>query len=133
MAESANLTLIRRQYANVGNRAVAEQLMSSDVVWDITPGFPLGGIYTGLDSVLDDFLAALGGQVAGLSAQPQEFFEDSDGHVIVLGYYGVQSHSGHHTEARFVHIWTIRDNRITRLQQVADSHLVHQTLLGQQR
>ena len=76
MAESATLTLIRQQYAKVGNRAVAEQLMAPGVVWDITPGFPLGGVYTGLDSVLGDFLAALGGQVAGLSAQPQQFFED---------------------------------------------------------
>ena len=124
MAESANLALIRRHYANLGNPAVAEEVMSPDVVWDITPGSPLGGVYTGLDSVFGDFLAPFGSRFASVGAQPQEFFEDTDGHVIVLGHYTLQSQSGQTTDARFVHIWTIRDQRITRLQQVADSHLI---------
>lgn len=131
MAESANLALIRRQYANAGNRAVAEQLAAPDVVWDITPGFPLGGVYTGLDSVLGDFLLPLGSRFASLAAQPQQFFQDTDGHVIVLGHYAATPHDGPSVDIRFVHIWTIRDNRITGLQQVADSHLAHQMLAAQ--
>jgi ketosteroid isomerase-like protein len=34
MPDSANLTLVREQYAAVGDRAAGEQLMASDVVWD---------------------------------------------------------------------------------------------------
>lgn len=128
MTESANLALIRRQYANAGNRAVAEEIMAPDVVWDITPGYPLGGVYTGLDSVLGDFLAPLGARYAALSAHPEQFIEGTNGQVVVLGHYRIDSASGSTTDARFIHIWTIRGHQITRLDQVADSHLAHLAL-----
>jgi hypothetical protein len=99
-----------------------------DVVWDITPGFPHGGVYTGLDSVLGDFLGPLSRLFAGVSAQPEALFEDGDNHVTVLGAYQLTARSGQTSAARFVHLRTTRDGRLTRLQQVADTAVVHQAL-----
>jgi ketosteroid isomerase-like protein len=124
--DSANLALVRQQYAAVGDRAAAEQLLAPDVVWDITPGFPRGGIYTGLDSVLGDFLAPLSQLFASVSAQPEAYYEDGDDHVTVLGSYHITSLDGRTSAARFVHLWTIRDGRLARLQQVADTAIVEE-------
>ena len=121
MPDSANLALVRQQYAG-------EQVMATDVVWDITPGFPRGGVYSGMDSVLGDFLAPLSQLFAGVSAQPEVFVEDGENHVTVLGAYQLTAHGGRTSAARFVHLWTIRDGRLSRLQQVADTAVVHQAL-----
>jgi uncharacterized protein len=126
--DSANITLVRQQYAAVGDRAAAEALMAPDVVWDITPGFPRGGVYTGLDSVLGDFLRPLSQLFTGVSAQPEAYFEDGENHVTVLGSYQLTARSGQTSAARFVHLWTIRDGRLARLQQVADTAVVQQAL-----
>jgi ketosteroid isomerase-like protein len=58
--DSANLALVRQQYAAVGDRAAAEQLLAPDVVWDITPGFPRGGIYTADTAVVEEAQPARG-------------------------------------------------------------------------
>jgi uncharacterized protein len=127
-SDSANLSLVRRQYAVVGDRAAGEQLMAPDVVWDITPGFPRGGVYTGLDSVLVDFLTPLSQLFTRVSARPEAYFEDGEDHVTVLGAHQLTAHSGQTSAARFVHLWTIRDGRLARLQQVADTAVVNQAL-----
>jgi ketosteroid isomerase-like protein len=78
--------------------------------------------------VLGEFLAPLSKLFTGLSAQPEAYFEDGADHVTVIGAYHLTAHSGQTSAARFVHLWTIRDGRLTRLQQVADTAVVHQAL-----
>jgi hypothetical protein len=50
MSDSPNIILIRRLYESGMAPEVNEELIAPDLVWDITPGFPYGGVYHGWDS-----------------------------------------------------------------------------------
>src|SRR5262245_64403946 len=56
MADSPNVSVVRRLYQARGNPEVIRQVLGSDVRWEVVDGFPYGAIYEGLDSVLRDFL-----------------------------------------------------------------------------
>jgi uncharacterized protein len=58
-------------------------------------------------------------------AEGDEYFESGD-HVIVLGRYCGVTKKGRRVEARFAHFWTIRDGKVARLQQTADTLLIAQ-------
>ena len=60
-------------------------------------------------------------------AKGDEYFESGD-HVIVLGHYFGVSKKGRRVQSRFAHFWTIRDGKVVRLQQTADTLLIAQAL-----
>src|SRR5262249_25136657 len=62
--------------------------LADDVEWDIAEGFPNGGVYRGIDTVVSDFFTFLA-DFDEFYAKGDEYFESGD-HVIVLGrYFGV--------------------------------------------
>jgi hypothetical protein len=58
MADSPNVSLVRRLYQARGNPDVIRQVLASNVRWEVVDGFPYGAVYVGLDRVLRDFFAA---------------------------------------------------------------------------
>ena len=59
MSDSPNVSLVRRLYQARGNPEIIRQVLASNVRWEVVEGFPYGGIYVGLDSVLRDFFGRL--------------------------------------------------------------------------
>lgn len=55
-----------------------------------------------------------------------EEFYGSGEHVFVRGHYHAVSKSGEESDARFIHLWTVGDGKLTHLIQAADSHVVQQ-------
>lgn len=45
LSAAGAIETVQRFYDAAGNRAGIDQVMSQDVVWDITPGFLRGGVY----------------------------------------------------------------------------------------
>ena len=123
MSESPNITLVRRLYESGMAPEVAAEIIAPDLVWDITPGAPDGGVYKGWESVGRDFFGHMLPRYASFGARPEEYFSDGD-HVFVLGHYEAVSKAGQSYEARFVHTWTIQDDKLARLFQTADSHVL---------
>ena len=113
--------VVARFYASRGDRTVIDAAMSQEVVWDITPGFPYGGVHRGLDAVLNDAILPTVAQFGSFAAVPERFVDAQDGQVVVLGHYAASTADGRAAEARFVHIWTVEDDKIVRLDQVADT------------
>lgn len=128
MSATENTALTRRFYDARGDRAIIDEVMSQDVVWDITPGFPHGGVYRGLDTVLTEFLGSVREQFSSMAAKPDRFLAAGDHHVIVLGHYAATAANGRSADARFVHIWTIENGKLARLHQTADTHLLAHAL-----
>ena len=129
MSDSANIAVVRRFYGSKGDPAVVQEVMASDIVWDITPGFPGGGVYHGLDSVVHDFFGPLFGRFDAFYAVGEEFYGDGD-HVIALGHYEGTAKTGTPVKVRFIHLWTLRDGKLARLQQAADSLVADRALNG---
>jgi ketosteroid isomerase-like protein len=129
MPDSAAIAVVRRFYDAKGDPAVTREVLAADIVWDITPGFPGGGVYHGLDSVVNDFFGPLFGRFDTFSAVGEEFYGDGD-HVTALGHYQGTTKTGTSVQVRFMHLWTVRDGQLARLQQAADSLVIDRALRG---
>ena len=130
MSKSDNIALARRLYDSKADPAVVAEVLAGDIIWDVTPGFPQGGLYTGLDSVGRDFFGAMAELVGSLYAEADEIYADDEGHVFALGHYHVTSKSGKTVLPRFIHLWTVRDGKLVHMQQAGDSYVAHQALNG---
>ena len=121
MADSPNVSVVRRLYQARGNPEVIRQVLGSKVRWEVVDGFPYGAVYRNRDSVLRDFFGRLFTDFDEFVANSSEFFESGE-HVIALGNYsGRARRSGKRFTARFAHVWTLQDGLIVRLQQCADT------------
>jgi ketosteroid isomerase-like protein len=121
MPDSANVAVVRQLYEARGDPEIVRRVLASHVRWEVADGFPYGGVYVGLDSVLRDFFGRLFMDFDEFVASGSEFFESGE-HVIALGNYsGRAKRSGRRFTARFAHVWTLHDGRITRLRQSADT------------
>ncbi|MFF9808257.1 nuclear transport factor 2 family protein [Streptomyces coeruleorubidus] len=129
MSDSPHLTLIRRVYESRMAPEVTSEVMAPDLVWDITPGFPNSGVYHGWDSVAADFFAKMT-EYESFGPVPEEFYADDAGHVFVFGHYHAETKTGNTADVRFLHLWTVRDGKAVRMQQIADSHVLQEALKG---
>lgn len=127
MSESPNVALARRLYDSNADPAVTKEIMSPDIIWDITPGFPFGGVYHGYDSMMNDFFGSLLPGFESFGAKAEEYFATGD-NVFVLGHYHGQTKTGKTVDARFIHLWTVRDGQLAHLRQAADSHVLQLAL-----
>lgn len=130
MSDSPNTALVRRLYDSGMASEVTAEIISPDLVWDITPGFPHSGIYHGWESVSRDFFGNLMPDFKSFAGHGEEFFGTDDGHVVVLGHYHAVGKGGTEADARFIHLWTVRDGKLTHLRQAADSHVVREARNG---
>src|SRR5262249_47555607 len=104
-----------------GNPDVIRKLLAPDIRWEVVEGFPYGGVYLGLDNVLQNFFGRLFQDFENFVAQGSEFFESGD-HGIALGHYvGRAKATGRDFTARCAHVWTLQGGKIIRLQQCADT------------
>lgn len=121
MDDTPNVAVVRRLYEANGDPDVVAQTLHDDVVWDAAPGMPHGGARHGLKALIGDFFVPLFSTVADWRNVPETWFE-ADDQVIVLGRYeGRAIETGKPFEARFAHVWTLRDGRIAHLFQTADT------------
>ena len=89
MSDSSQIALIRKLYDARGNVNTFKSLLADDLEYDICVGFPNGGVYRGIDSVVKDFFTFIVNDFDEFYAEGDEYFESGD-HVIVLGrYFGV--------------------------------------------
>jgi ketosteroid isomerase-like protein len=126
MSDTSQIALIRKLYDAKGDVNTFKSLVADDAEWDITEGFPNGGVYRGIGTIASDFFSFMA-SFNGFYAEGDEYFESGD-HVIVLGRYFGVAKSGRKVEARFAHFWTLRGGKIVRLQQTGDTLLIAQAL-----
>ena len=125
MSESQNVTIIRRWYDTLDR-----SLMAHDVVWEITEGFPHGGVYHGHEGVFDDFFSRLQADFSDWAATIEDIIDAGDV-VIGLGRYQAQARAtGIRVTVPFAHLWTLQNGKVVALRQYADTLLLHQALTG---
>ena len=119
---STNLEIARHVYS-AGPEALFGAL-SPDVEWTETAGFPYGGTYRGIDEVVRNVFSRLGSEWEGFKAEPDHIYDAGDT-VIATGYYsGLYRATGRPMKASFAHVLTLKDGKIVRFIQYADSKLV---------
>ncbi|MFC9455475.1 nuclear transport factor 2 family protein [Streptomyces sp. NPDC056983] len=132
MTDSQNLAVVRPMYTPGTPAEMFKEIIASDAVWDVSPGFlGIGGIHHGFDNVMEALSRAAQNFEAPLQAEAEAFYEDGDSHVIATGTYnGVAKGTGNPVRVRFTHIWTVRGGQIARLRQTVDSLVLDQALRG---
>ena len=121
MTDTANITVLRRFYGNLGSLEILTQVLSPTIRWEIAPGFPYGGVYVGVDAVFRDFFGRVLQDFEDWRTEMSELF-DAGHRVIALGTYsGRAKATGKTFAARFAHLWTLEGGVLVRLQQCADT------------
>ncbi|MER6425995.1 nuclear transport factor 2 family protein [Streptomyces sp. NPDC001137] len=126
MSDSPNVALVRRLYDSGMAPDVVAEVIDPEIVWDITPGFPYGGVYKTWASAGGDFFGRLAPRFTSFGAVAEEFYGADGDHVFVRGHYHGVSKSGEEFDARFIHLWKVAGGKLTELVQAADSHIVQQ-------
>jgi uncharacterized protein len=94
-------------------------LMAPEIEWDVPDTLPNGGTHRGPDAV-GSFFAGLAQTWAELRVEPEQYLDAGD-HVVVLGTHRGRGNNGTPFEARFVHVWALRDGKAVRFRETADT------------
>jgi len=125
MAEQENVQTVKEAYAAFerGDITSLLNLVSEDVEWHM-PGpsdiIPFAGEFRGREGV-GRFFAALGGAEDLEIFEPQEFVAQGDKVVTTGRYRGRIKATGQADDIEFVHVFTVRDGRITNYRQYNDT------------
>ena len=115
--------VVRRLYEGFAADDMAAVLDTLDpaVEWIEAEGYIYGGTYRGRDAVVDGVLARDRLEWDGFTAEPELIISEGD-QVVTRGWYnGTYKATNRAFRARFVHWYTVRDDKVVRFEQVVDS------------
>ena len=105
-----------------------ESSLSSNVEWTETAGFPYAGTYHGIDEVVKNVFAKLAADWIGFRADAGGFY-DAGETIIVTGFYrATYRKTGKPMEASFAHTWTLKNGKIVKYVQCADTKKVWEAM-----
>jgi uncharacterized protein len=121
----SNTDPVRALYAAFakGDMPAALATMTPDIVWNEAENYPYAdrNPYVGPQAVLHGVFARIGGDWEGFAATPDEFIDGGDT-IVSLGHYtGTFKATGKPMRAQFAHVCRVKDGKITRFQQYADT------------
>lgn len=115
--------LIRAHY-EAGARGDLEGMLAPlapDVAWTEAAGFPYAGTYTGPGEVAAGVFGRIAEEWEGYRFDLEELVDGGTTVVGVGTYAGVFRTTGRAMTARVAHVWHVRDERVTRFEQIVDS------------
>lgn len=126
MDEQANLGVVRQCYDAFaqGDTERLRSYFDPDISWEIptVPGVAFSGRRQGCDQVMA-FFREMGAAQETRAFQPNEFIAKGP-RVVVLGHYAFMIRAtGACFESDWVHLFTVRDGKITDFREFLDSHL----------
>jgi uncharacterized protein len=120
----SNVDIARRSYEAFERKDMEAVVadMAEEIRWEQAQGLPHGGLYEGLPAVIENVFAPLDEEWwAEFHAVPDEFL-DAGENVVVLGRYtGSAKGTGKPLDVPYVHVWTVRDGKVTRFRQFLDT------------
>jgi uncharacterized protein len=117
-----NVGLVRAIYDAFGRGDVdgVFAAMKPDIEWDESEGMPYGGVYRGRDAIVENVFGPILADVEDFTADPDEILPLDDARVMARGRHSGTGAAGP-VDARFIHIWTVTDDKISRYEQLADT------------
>ena len=114
---------VRGMYEAFGRGDVPAVLgaMAADIEWHEAEGMPYGGVYHGPDEVAQKVFGPLLEDVPDFALTPEEFIPSGDTVAAVVRYTGTGKATGKALNLLVVHVWDVRDGKIARFRQFADT------------
>jgi ketosteroid isomerase-like protein len=118
-----SVEFIKGMYAAFGRGDVPAVLagMADDIEWHEALGMPYGGVYRGGDAVVQNVFAPIATDVEDFAVTPEEFVGSGDTVAAVVRYTGTGKVTGKTLDVPVVHVWDIRDGKLTRFRQFIDT------------
>lgn len=105
-----------------GDAPGALGLMAADIEWITMWHYKVDG--RGPDRVAEGLFKPLMAEWSSFALVPTEFITEGNTVVSLGEFTGVHGVTGKKTDARYAHVWTIRDGKITRFRQYIDTEAV---------
>lgn len=115
-------TIARAVYDAFGRGDIPAVLenFDPDIVWIESTGL-IAGTYQGAQAVVDGVFAPIGSEWDGFLVEPERLVAEGDIVVSIGTYRGKFRATGKSMTARFVHVWEVREGRLARFEQIADT------------
>jgi ketosteroid isomerase-like protein len=95
--------------------------MADDVEWHEAEGMPYGGVYHGGESIAQNVFGPITQDVPDFAVSPEELISAGETVVAIVRYTGTGKTTGKSLDLLAVHVWDVRDGKITRHRQFADT------------
>jgi ketosteroid isomerase-like protein len=118
-----NLAIVQALYAALGkgdgDRVL--EILHPEVEWIQNEGFPGGGRFVGADQVYEKVFNRLVDEWDGWQAEVGRWLDAGESVVALGAYRGTFRETGKTMRAAFAHVYWLRDGRIVRFEQYADT------------
>ncbi len=121
-----NLEIVQSLY-----QAFAEQdreqilaIFDPGIEWIQSEGFPGGGRYVGAEAVMDGVFGRLAREWEGWGAEVGRWLDAGESIVALGEYHGTNRATGRAMTAAFAHVLWLREGRVVRFEQYADTATV---------
>jgi len=95
--------------------------LADDCQWMEMAGSPCAGTYIGTQAIIHNVFAALAERFDGFTFTLERLIDAGD-EVIGIGHYsGAHRQTGQAFRARTLHLWQVKDGKIIRFEQFADT------------
>jgi len=121
-----NLELAKTGYKKFSERDIKGVLAMFDprMEWHECKGFPFikgDGIFTGPEAVAKEVFSKIPENYENFNIEIDELLECGD-RVVMAGHYtGTYKETGKKFKANAVHVWTVRNEKLTRFYQAVDT------------
>ena len=95
--------------------------MADDIEWHEAEGMPYGGVHRGGDAVVRNVFAPLAADIHDFTVTPIELIPSGETVAVVARYTGTGKSTGKEMDLEVVHVWDVRDGKIVRFRQFADT------------
>ena len=102
-----------------GDATSALGLMAPDIEWITMWRYKVNG--RGPERVAEGLFKPLAAEWSSFALNPTEFIAEGDTVVSLGDFTGVHRTTGKKAEARYAHVWTVKDGEITRFRQYIDT------------
>jgi ketosteroid isomerase-like protein len=126
-----NLAVVQKMYRALARKdlAAVRELFLPEIEWIQNAGFPGGSRQIGADAVLQGVFVRFGAEWSDWQANVDQWL-DAGETVVALGEYrGTFKATGKSTNAAFAHVYDVREGRIVRFRQYADTAVVRDATL----
>ena len=122
------IQVVQEGYARYARRDFAGvfALLSPDIRLEQTPVLPWGGVYEGHEGARNFFTSL--SEYTEAIPEPEQYFEAGDDVVVTGRLRGKVQGNGKAIDIPIVHIWTVKEGRITQFRAFIDTPLMVQAL-----
>jgi ketosteroid isomerase-like protein len=125
-----NVEVVRAFHEAVarGDLDAAMALLADDIAWTEAEGFPYAGTKVGPAAVREQVFERLRAEWDPFVLDRDELLDAGDTVVGVGTYSGTYRATGRSMRARVVHVWKLRDGKVTAFEQFVDTLKVAEAL-----